>query len=65
MVVEANGNGSAALGGKTEKDLRVELAAAYNILDYLNLGEGILIQQSADIPLMTRRTVQASRQYIQ
>ena len=40
MVVEANGNGSAALGGKTEKDLRVELAAAYNILDYLNLGEG-------------------------
>ena len=40
MVVETNGNGSSSIGGKTEKDLRIELAAAYNILDYLNLGEG-------------------------
>ena len=42
MVANANGNGSTAAGGKTEKDLRIELAAAYNILDYLNLGEGVL-----------------------
>lgn len=41
MVIKSNGTAIAAVEkGKSEHDLRVELAAAYNILDYLNLGEG-------------------------
>lgn len=42
MVLESNGHSVKAVPhGKTEDDLRVELAAAYNILDYLQLGEGL------------------------
>ena len=41
MVLASNGNSVVTKKvAKSEYDLRVELAAAYNILDYLNLGEG-------------------------
>ncbi len=53
MAVGANGNGMSTTSGKTERDLRVDLAAAYNILDYLNLGEGNQTPGSASVPSLT------------